>query len=72
MKDGALLCIAEATWKLALLHNNSRAVGARGAGVSYFGTDQLTLSQPRGTYFAHHIITGTPGFSDLPTALITG
>ena len=28
-----------------------------------------TLSQPGGTYYAHHITTGTPRFSDLPTAL---
>ena len=32
--------------------------------------DQLTLFQPGGTYYAHLITTGTPGFSDLPTALI--
>ena len=32
--------------------------------------DQLTLSQPAGTDYAHLITTGTPGFSDLPTALI--
>ena len=32
-------------------------------------SDQLTLSQPRGTDYAHHITTGTPRFSDLPTAL---
>jgi hypothetical protein len=31
---------------------------------------QLTLSEPGGANCAHHIITGTPGFSDLPTALI--
>ena len=31
-------------------------------------TDQLTLSQPRGTDNAHQIPTGTPGFLDLPTA----
>ena len=31
--------------------------------------DQLTLFQPGGTDYAHLIITGTPGFSDLPTAL---
>ena len=33
--------------------------------------DQLTLSQPGGTDYAHLITTGTPGFSDLPTALTT-
>ena len=33
--------------------------------------DQLTLSQPGGTDYAHLITTGTPGFSDLPTALST-
>ena len=31
--------------------------------------DQLTLFQPGGTNYAHLITTGTPGFSDLPTAL---
>ena len=32
--------------------------------------DQLTLSQPGGADYAHHATTGTPRFSDLPTALI--
>ena len=32
-------------------------------------TDQLTLFQPGGTDYARLITTGTPGFSDLPTAL---
>ena len=31
--------------------------------------DQLTLSQPGGTDYAHLITSGTPGFSDVPTAL---
>ena len=31
--------------------------------------DQLTLFQPGGTDYAHLITTGTPGFSNLPTAL---
>ena len=31
--------------------------------------DQLTLFQPGGTDYAHLITTGTPGFSDLRTAL---
>ena len=31
--------------------------------------DQLTLSQPGRADYTHHITTGTPGFSDLPTAL---
>ena len=30
--------------------------------------DQLTLFQPGGTDYPHLITTGTPGFSDLPTA----
>ena len=29
----------------------------------------LTLFQPGGTDYVHLITTGTPGFSDLPTAL---
>ena len=46
------------------------------SGVSSMGVhpqilaDQLTLSQPGGTDYAHLITTGTPGFSDLPTALL--
>ena len=31
--------------------------------------DQLTLFQPGWTDYAHLITTGSPGFSDLPTAL---
>ena len=31
---------------------------------------QLTLYQPERADYAHHINTGTPGFSDLPTALV--
>ena len=37
--------------------------------------DQLTLFQPGGTLgtdYSHLITTGTPGFSDLPTALLSG
>ena len=34
--------------------------------------DQLTLFQPEGTDYAHLNTTGTPGFSDLPTALLWG
>ena len=34
-----------------------------------FLADQLTLSQPRGVDYAHHITTCPPRFSDLPTAL---
>ena len=30
--------------------------------------DQLTLSQPGGADFAHHITTDIPGFSDFPTS----
>ena len=32
-------------------------------------SDQLSLSQPGGTDYAQQITTGTPGLSDLPTAL---
>ena len=34
-----------------------------------FLADQLTLSSPGGTDYAQLITTGTPRFSDLPTAL---
>ena len=33
--------------------------------------DHLTLFQPGGTDYAHLITIGTPGFSDLPTALFS-
>ena len=32
--------------------------------------DQLILSQPEGTDYAHQITTGTSEFVDLPTVLI--
>ena len=32
--------------------------------------DKLTLFQPGGTDYAHLNTTGTPGFPDLPTALL--
>ena len=34
--------------------------------------DPLTLSQGEGgAYYAHHITTASPGFPDLPTAMLT-
>jgi hypothetical protein len=50
----------------------SRPVVPGGVGVPWhlqILANQLTLSQPGGTDYAHHITAGTPGFSDLPTAL---
>ena len=32
-------------------------------------TDQLTYLNPGWADYAHHITTGTPGFSDLPTVV---
>ena len=43
-----------------------------GAGVACHGTPRLghlTLSQPGGADYTLHITKGTPGSSDLPTAL---
>ena len=54
------------------MSSNARGVVPRGAGVPWHPqilVDLLTLSQPGGTNYAHLITTGTPGFSDLPTAL---
>ena len=47
--------------------------GARGAMAwhTQILADQLTLSQPGGADYDHHISTGTPGFSDPPTALLS-
>ena len=47
----------------------SNTGGAGGTMAPQVLTDQLTLSQPGGADYAHHINTGTHGFSDLPTAL---
>ena len=33
--------------------------------------EQLSLYQPGGADYGHQITTGTPGFSDLPTALLS-
>ena len=54
---------------------NNRGPGPSSLGVpgvpwhTQILADQLTLFQPGGTDYAHLIPTGTPGFSDLPTAL---
>ena len=39
---------------------------------THFQLLSVTLFQPWGTYYAYLVTTGTPGFSDLPTALTTG
>ena len=43
--------------------------GVSSLGVPGILADQLTLFQLGGTGYVHLIDTGTPGFSDLPTAL---
>ena len=43
--------------------------GGQGSHCLQILADQLTLFQPGGTDYAQLITTGTPGFSDLPTAL---
>ena len=66
-------------WGHFIVSNDTRKA-PKTAGLSSLGVagvpwhpqilaDHLTLSQPGGTDNAHHITTGTPGFSDLPTAL---
>ena len=50
------------------LNINTRTVGA-GRGFNDFGRSVNPIST-RGTDYAHLITTGTPGFSDLPTALL--
>jgi hypothetical protein len=53
-----------------VVHKINRGVVPGGAGDAMTPPDfgrQLTLSQPGGADYAHHITTGTPGFSDLPT-----
>ena len=56
------------------LHIHVRAVARGGLGglqPPQFLTDQLTLSQPGGTDYAHHSNTSPPRFSDLATGLLT-
>ena len=64
----------------AFHHTVEHAHNTQYAGLSSLGVpgvpwhtqilaDQLTLFQPGGTDYAHLITTGTPGFSDLQTAL---
>ena len=65
---------AQVEWKFRVRgYAHSSAVGRpENPGVpvhTQILADQLTLFQPGGTDFAHLITTGTPGFSDLPTAL---
>ena len=48
-----------------------RPWGCRGCrGKPQVLADQLILSKPGWADYAYHITTGTPGFSDLPTALL--
>ena len=53
---------------------DSRDVVPGGAGGAMapldFGRSANLISQPGGADYAHYISTGTPHFSDLPTALI--
>ena len=60
-----LLCIAK-----SIGPGPSQAEGPGGHMLPHFLADRLTLSQPGETDYAHLITTGTPGFLDLPTALI--
>ena len=55
--------------KIRNMYTYTRGVVPGGAGQIL--ADQLTLSQSGGTDYALLITTGTPGFSDLPTALYT-
>ena len=50
---------------LSMMLQECRPLGMPGVPLAY----QLTLSQLGGADYAHLITTGTPGFSDLPTAL---
>ena len=61
--------------KIWTLRGRGVVPGGAGCPMAHpdFG-DQLTLFQPAGggADYAHLITTGTPGFSDLPTALGLG
>ena len=52
-------------------HSGLSSLGVPGVhGHTQILEDQLTLFPPGGTDYAHLITSGTPGFSDLPTALV--
>ena len=53
--------------KLLLDYSDLSSLGV--PGVPWHTADHLTLFQPGGINHAHLITTGTPGFSDLRTAL---
>ena len=72
----ALLDFLEQTYKFffqllnAGLLSLGPALGVAGGAMAPSDlAHQLTLSQPVGGQKCPHITTGTPGFSDLPTAL---
>jgi hypothetical protein len=73
MPDGHFKADALSHFHIGLMLQN-RGVGAgtgpEGPWLFQILADQLTLSQPRGTDYAHRITTfPLPGFSDLPTSL---
>ena len=66
----------EITWQNAprcsdvhCAYNPGRMAEPGVPGCPQFLADQLTLYQPRGAYYAHHISTGTSKFCDLPPCL---
>jgi hypothetical protein len=52
--------------------HNTQACRPRGChdNPRFWQISYVTLSQPGGAAYAHHITTGTPGFSYLPTSLL--
>ena len=54
---------------LGVIAGPSQAGGPGGPVPPQFLADQLTLSQPGGAHYAHHITKCHPGFSDLATGL---
>ena len=59
----------EMLWFGLYLNSGLSQVGGWGVPPTQFLADQLTLSQPGGADYTHHITTCHPGFSDLATAL---
>ena len=69
-EKSSLKLFSKSSWTNLIYTSGLSSLGVPGVpGHTQILADQLTLFQPGGTDYAHLITTGTPGFSDLPTAL---
>ena len=73
LKSRNLFSFQVSSFRLFRIHYSPMVVFCillENTGPSSIFADQLTLSRPGGTDYAHNFTTSTPGFSRLPMALI--